>query len=222
MQGETYTAYINSANAIDGDASTFSYQINFPPHVTYNRVVMLSASIPKTFYTIQNGENTMLLTEGTNNTTLSIAQGSYTNSSLAAYMTTFLTSSSKVSYSYTCTSSLATASPQTGLLNFSFTGGTTQPSFTFYNNTLADCLGFARDSTNSFVTASLNSTQVINFNTYNAMLIHSDGYVINPSAWRDDFLDYDYIGAPWPKNKFFTKENAPPDGWRFCYLMHMY
>lgn len=31
-----------------------------------------------------------------------------------------------------------------------------------------------------------------------AMFIHGDGYVINPSAWQDAFLDYDYIGAPWP------------------------
>lgn len=31
-----------------------------------------------------------------------------------------------------------------------------------------------------------------------AMLIHADGYVINPHFWQDSFLDYDYIGAPWP------------------------
>lgn len=31
-----------------------------------------------------------------------------------------------------------------------------------------------------------------------AMLVHSDGWVINPQAWRDEFLAYDYIGAPWP------------------------
>lgn len=31
-----------------------------------------------------------------------------------------------------------------------------------------------------------------------AMLIHADGYVINPQAWRSEFLEYDYIGAPWP------------------------
>ncbi len=30
------------------------------------------------------------------------------------------------------------------------------------------------------------------------MLVHSDGYVVNVSSWRDDFLNYDYIGAPWP------------------------
>lgn len=31
-----------------------------------------------------------------------------------------------------------------------------------------------------------------------ALLIHHDGYVINPEEWRSEFLDYDYIGAPWP------------------------
>lgn len=31
-----------------------------------------------------------------------------------------------------------------------------------------------------------------------AMLIHADGYIINPQCWQDDFLNYDYIGAPWP------------------------
>jgi hypothetical protein len=31
-----------------------------------------------------------------------------------------------------------------------------------------------------------------------ALLIHSDGYIVNPRAWRDDFLLYDYVGAPWP------------------------
>lgn len=34
-----------------------------------------------------------------------------------------------------------------------------------------------------------------------ALLIHADGYVVNPSAWSDDFLGYDYIGAPWPLPK---------------------
>lgn len=31
-----------------------------------------------------------------------------------------------------------------------------------------------------------------------AMLIHADGFVVNPQAWKDEFLAYDYIGAPWP------------------------
>ncbi|WP_084154064.1 DUF5672 family protein [Citrifermentans bremense] len=31
-----------------------------------------------------------------------------------------------------------------------------------------------------------------------ALLVHADGFVVNPSSWQDDFLNYDYIGAPWP------------------------
>lgn len=31
-----------------------------------------------------------------------------------------------------------------------------------------------------------------------AMFIHDDGFVLNPQSWRDEFLEYDYIGAPWP------------------------
>jgi hypothetical protein len=27
--------------------------------------------------------------------------------------------------------------------------------------------------------------------------IHDDGFVINPHLWDDNFLNYDYIGAPW-------------------------
>ncbi len=31
-----------------------------------------------------------------------------------------------------------------------------------------------------------------------ALLIHDDGYVINPHLWNDNWLSYDYIGAIWP------------------------
>jgi hypothetical protein len=29
------------------------------------------------------------------------------------------------------------------------------------------------------------------------MIIHRDGYPLNPEKWEDEFLKYDYIGAPW-------------------------
>ena len=30
------------------------------------------------------------------------------------------------------------------------------------------------------------------------LLYHSDSFILNPELWSDDFLKYDYIGAPWP------------------------
>lgn len=29
------------------------------------------------------------------------------------------------------------------------------------------------------------------------LLFQTDGFILNPFAWKDEFLDYDYIGAPW-------------------------
>src|SRR3989344_8933853 len=30
-----------------------------------------------------------------------------------------------------------------------------------------------------------------------ALCFHPDSFIANPSAWEDEFLNYDYIGAPW-------------------------
>ena len=33
--------------------------------------------------------------------------------------------------------------------------------------------------------------------TEHLLLVQWDGYIINPQSWRSEFLEYDYIGAPW-------------------------
>ena len=33
------------------------------------------------------------------------------------------------------------------------------------------------------------------------ILIHPDGFIVNPNMWDERFKNYDYIGAPWPKPK---------------------
>lgn len=30
------------------------------------------------------------------------------------------------------------------------------------------------------------------------ILIQDNGFIVNPSSWKEEFLNYDYIGAPWP------------------------
>jgi hypothetical protein len=47
-----------------------------------------------------------------------------------------------------------------------------------------------------------------------AMMIHDDGFVINPHLWSDEFLKYDYIGAPWPGPIEQTTERVGNGG--FC------
>jgi hypothetical protein len=45
---------------------------------------------------------------------------------------------------------------------------------------------------------------LVNLNDYIStdfcLTIQHDGYIINPEYWTDKFLDFDYIGAPWPSN----------------------
>ena len=35
--------------------------------------------------------------------------------------------------------------------------------------------------------------------TPHCLVVQWDGFVINPTQWDPDFLNYDYIGAPWPQ-----------------------
>ena len=35
-------------------------------------------------------------------------------------------------------------------------------------------------------------------NTKYILLVHPDGFVVNPELWDDEFRSYDYVGAPWP------------------------
>lgn len=41
------------------------------------------------------------------------------------------------------------------------------------------------------------------------LLIHADGYVINPELWRDEWLLYDYVGSPFPlpRDDFSYRDN---------------
>lgn len=40
------------------------------------------------------------------------------------------------------------------------------------------------------------------------LVIQYDGFILNPEAWSDDFLKYDYIGAPW----WYNDENNVGNG----------
>ena len=35
--------------------------------------------------------------------------------------------------------------------------------------------------------------------TTHVLIVQYDGFILNPEAWNSDFLNFDYLGAPWPK-----------------------
>jgi|694.fasta_scaffold65974_4 hypothetical protein len=47
---------------------------------------------------------------------------------------------------------------------------------------------------NKFMVEGLSSI----INTDFVLIVQPDGFIINSNLWQDKFLEYDYIGAPWP------------------------
>src|SRR5687768_5817660 len=44
--------------------------------------------------------------------------------------------------------------------------------------------------------------------TPHVLLIQYDGFVLNPDAWQEAFLVYDYIGAPWLEEEGYIVGNG--------------
>lgn len=42
--------------------------------------------------------------------------------------------------------------------------------------------------------------------------VQADGFIINPNLWRNEFLDYDYIGSPWPPDAPWCTQNRVGNG----------
>ena len=47
------------------------------------------------------------------------------------------------------------------------------------------------------------------FTTSHCLVVQWDGFIVNPESWTDDFLNYDYIGAPFPPSLL----SRFPDEW---------
>ena len=49
---------------------------------------------------------------------------------------------------------------------------------------------------NKFILTKLNDY----IETPHCLIVQNDGFILNPHLWKDEFLEYDYIGAPWNIN----------------------
>jgi hypothetical protein len=166
--------YINSKNRLSGTDSNFSFNLEIPQNQDYDKVVVLQASIPKSYFLVESGYNTFQLQEDTSAVTITIPVGSYTRRSFQTTLQQKLRSYSPHGYVYTVSYPNTSQDADTGKFTYSVTGnGLIQPKFIFTTN-LNEQLGFDRNSTNSFVANTLDSQNVIKLQAEDTLYLHSD------------------------------------------------
>lgn len=162
--------YVDSGLRTSGSSSNFtidlSNQVNNANN--YDRIVMTSCSIPKSFYTIDTTNNTFTLTELGINYTVTLPIGNYSYSTVAVALKTALDSASGHGWIYS-----VSTSQLLGNLTFSVTANSGQPSFNFTSSRMAFIIGFDQD-TYAFSANTLTSPNVVNLQLTSSIDVNSN------------------------------------------------
>ena len=166
--------YINSAKRLTGTHSNFSYFLNIDPNEDFDRVVVLAASIPKSYYLVDSSYKSFTLQENSSTVTITFDEGNYTRNSLAVKLQSLLNTNSPNSFTYTVSYSNISTSNDNGKYRITVSGnGGVQPIFIFTNQ-MNEQLGFNINSSNQFSGDILYSTNVVNLTNETTLFIHSD------------------------------------------------
>ena len=165
--------YINTLFKKSGTNENFSYHIQIPIGENFDRVVLLKAAIPNTFYLIQEGYNTFLLREDNIDATVTIPEGNYSAKVFAQILPPLLNEASPHGWTYTMSLPNSNLEASTGKFTYTVEGNTTQPSIICSEN-VNEQLGFSTNSTNTFSNNILKSTTTVNFASESTLFIHSD------------------------------------------------
>ena len=178
-----YHAYINSNLRQSGTDANFIFQFSNIPVRTernkFNRVALVNATIPKTWYTVVSGQNTFTITEnGGAPITIQITPGCYSRTGFMTFLSTTMTAESKAhgnSITYTITApSNKNTGPDTGLIQYASSSALVTQIITT-SLEIHEQLGLDENTTYSFSSASpLASPNVPVFQSEFSVILHSD------------------------------------------------
>lgn len=163
---------INSRDRVSGSDSKFVYNIR-PRSLEFDRIVILEAHIPKTYYLVQSKYNTFTLTEADESVVIVIPPGNYSRRSFQATLKTLLNEHSPKEYKYNVTYPETMRDADTGKYTFTVENNDHQPSFTF-TDSLFEQFGFSMNSTVNFVFNTLVSENVLKFQLEDTLFLYSD------------------------------------------------
>lgn len=173
---ESECFYINSLNRIDdGTGSTFSVIFNSNNIENYDRVVLLDANIPKSYYIINSSNNSIIVNENGVDRYISMPNGNYTRTSFVSVMTGLLNTGG-VGWTYAITYKNMGVTEDDGKLTYTVSGNSgIQPIFKFPTvDTIYEQMGFNLGSTYEFIADTLTSTNVINLAQESTVFLRSD------------------------------------------------
>lgn len=193
MLGNSYIVQVDSDNRLSGTHSNFEYRIPLTDE-NYDSVAVLSASIPKTYYLVDTGRNTFTLTENTTTHTITIPKGNYSTESFKTTLTSLLNSTGSYIYTITFIDPEDTTQASTGLYTITVSGNSSvQPIISFPStSTLYRQFGFDKESTNTFSSDAITSTNVVDFQLSNALYIKSDIFQSKSTVLQEVFFDNSY------------------------------
>lgn len=178
----------NSKDRIGGTNSNFTSSPIDIGYNNYDSVVLLQASIPRSFYNVPTLYNTFVVKEGVNTRTITIPSASYNRYNLPLVLAPLLNTGG-VGWTYTMTYPTAN---QGDTFKFTWTvsgNGGVQPQFVFTNSMFRQ-LGFDQSSTNNFVANSLTSVNCINLSYILRAFIKSNICLNASDSILEEILNY--------------------------------
>jgi hypothetical protein len=166
--------HINSRNRISGNDNNFMYSIELNKDDDFDSVIVLGCNIPKSYYMVQNGYNTFTLKiNGQSDKLITIPIGNYNRRSFQASLQNLLLSASGINFiiSYSEPNTV-----DTGKFFYSYNGLFSGVAFQFYNNNIAELMGFNKNTIINFndISKTLISSNVLKFQLEDVIYLRSD------------------------------------------------
>ena len=171
---ESKIFYVNSLYRLSGTTGSFSFKLNIPAGTNFDRVCVLQANVPISYYMVPEGSNSFVLKEGEITATITVPVGNYNVNSFNTILTGLLNTTSPNGWTYSMTFPTSFSQPSTGKYTYNVSGnGTTQPQF-IITDSLFELLGFGENTTVTFVDNTLTSERVVKFIPEDSLYLHSD------------------------------------------------
>ena len=201
--------YLTSGNLLNESTNTFQAVIQLPDYQDFDRISLTQASIPISYYVVQQGFNTFNLIEGNSTILITLVPANYNALSFATIVSGLMTAASLNSLTYTITYPSSFTAPQTGKFTYTVNSSGISVSMAYpQKSSISAQFGFNTGSTVSFIRGSGSSTlvsaNVINFIPENTLLIHSN-------LVQDEYTDvlqeiYSFNSAPFQNLTFLNPD----------------